>query len=112
MHRCDECRKAGPKREPAFLSHACLGRYWMTVMTVPLLSPSGSWFADGWYVKPDSLTPVTVNVIDAADRGTRGEVRVQRPSEPVVHDDVPDAPPDQAPVTTAPETTACEELCT
>jgi hypothetical protein len=48
-------------------------------MEVPLLSPSGSWFADAAYVVDAFVTFVTVNVADSLWFGMLCDVKEQVP---------------------------------
>jgi hypothetical protein len=74
---------------------------------VPVLSLSGSWLAAGVYVQPDRVAAVTLNVTLATDeRASFVFCTVQAPFVPVVHEDVPEAPALQVPVTTTPLTPA------
>ena len=78
-----------------------------TLMAVPLLSLSGSWFADDWYVLPAIVTLVTVKVTDFLVLRLRPGANMMHvplpPRSPVVHVLDASAPaPFHVPTTVAP----------
>ena len=74
----------------------------VTVIAVPVLSPSGSWLFAAWYVYELRLAPVTVKVAAVLFFETVPVVTWQTPVLPVVQEPVPKYPALQLPETVTP----------
>jgi len=84
----------------------------VTVIDVPLLSPSGSWLEVGEYITPEPDKLLTVKVTLVFLEFILAEVTLHWPLTLVVQVAVPVVPPLQAPVTVMPATGAWLASCT